>query len=186
MSTSTRVTLDRYHAMTRRGEFEPRDGHRVELIRGETVPMSPIGPPHHNTVTEPTERSYEFLPPRAVRVVVQGATTIPHLESEPEPNIVWARRGDSSARHPRPEDLLLVIQVADSSLATDRGLKARRYTEAGVTDSWVVNLPGRCVEVRRDPLGKEYRPVEVFRPGAEVRPLAFPGVALAVERIFPA
>ena len=185
MSTSTRVTLARYHEMIRRGLFEPREEHHVELLYGEIVPMSPIGPPHDNTITELTEWSYESFPPKTIRIIVQGAVTIFEFESEPEPDLVWARRQDYSQRHPEPADVLLVVEVSDSSLAKDRGLKARLYAEAGITDYWIVNLKGRCVEVRRDPQGPAYRSVEVFRAGQKVRPLAFPDVALPLERVFP-
>jgi Uma2 family endonuclease len=185
MSTSTRVTLAQYHEMIRQGLFEPREEHHVELLYGEIVPMSPIGPPHDNTITELTEWSYESLPPKAVRIVVQGAVTIFEFESEPEPDLVWARRANYAERHPEPADVLLVVEVSDSSLSKDRNLKARLYAESGIADYWIVNLKDRCVEVRRDPHGPAYRSVEVFRAGQEVRPLAFPDVALPVDRVFP-
>jgi Uma2 family endonuclease len=148
--------------------------------------MSPIGPPHHSAVSELTEWSFEALPPRAVRVFVQGPIGIPALDSEPEPDIVWARRQDYRANHPRPGDVLLLIEVADTSLAHDRGPKAALYAEAGIADYWVVSLPDRCVEVRRDPEGSSYRSLTVFKPGEEAHPLAFPGAALPVARLFPA
>lgn len=185
MSTSTRVTMDQYDAMIRRGVFEPREEHHVELIYGEILPMSPIGPPHYHTVCELTEWSFEVLTPKTVRVGVQGPIGIPALDSEPEPDLVWVRRKNYRVQHPRPEDVLLIVEVADSSLAKDRGLKARLYAEAGIADYWVVNLPDRTVEVRRDPHGPDYRSVASFGVGQEVRPLPFPAAALPVSRLFP-
>jgi len=185
VSTSTRVTMAQYDAMILRGDFVPREEHHVELIHGEITPMSPIGPPHNNTVKVLIAWSFEVLPPEAVDVFAQGPIGIPALDSEPEPDLVWARRDDYSAQHPRPEDLILVIEVSDSSLARDRGLKARLYAEAGIADYWVVNIPERCVEVRRDPQVDAYRSIEVFRPGQDVRPLAFEAVVLPVSRLFP-
>ncbi len=185
MSTSTRVTIGQYEEMIRRGDFVPREEHHVELIYGEILPMSPIGFPHDDTVDELTEWSFQTLPPGAVRVRVQGSLGIPALDSVPEPDLSWLRREDYSARRPTPEDVLLVVEVSDSSLDKDRGLKARLYAEAGITDYWVVNVKDRCVEVRRDPQGTAYRPVVVFKPGEQVHPLAFPDLALPVSRLFP-
>jgi Uma2 family endonuclease len=185
MSTSTRITMAQYDEMIRAGLFEPREEHRVELLYGEIVPMSPINPPHNFAVMEMTEWSYEVVPRAAARISVQGAVGIAALDSEPQPDVVWLRRKDYSVTHPTPDDVLLVIEVSDSSLPKDRGLKARLYAEAGFSDYWIVNIPERCVEVRRDPHGTAYRSVVTFRAGQEVRPLAFPDVSLPVARVFP-
>src|SRR5262249_46193319 len=133
MSTSTRITVEQYDEMIRKGLFEPREEHHVELIYGEIVPMSPIGPPHHSTVDELAEWSFDTAPREAVRVRVQGPVAIPGLDSEPEPDLVWARRHVYSDEHPGPQDILLLIEVSDSSLDKDRGLKARLYAEAGIS-----------------------------------------------------
>lgn len=185
MSTSTRITLEQYHAMIERGDFEPREEHHVELIYGEITPMSPTREPHACAVDFLAEWSFDQAPRDAVRVRVQGPFGIPALDSEPEPDLFWARRADYSTRHPRPAEILLVIEVSDSSLARDRGLKARLYAEAGIADYWLANIPDRCAEVRRDPRGSEYRSVQVYRKGQQVRLLAAPGAALDVDRLFP-
>ena len=184
MSTSTRITVDQYDRMIERGEFEPSEDHYVELIYGEITPMSPINPPHDRAVDILTEWSFESLPPRAVWVRVQGSVGIPLLDSVPQPDLVWLRRKDYSKVRPQPEDVLLVVEAADSSLSKDRGIKSRLYAESGIADYWIVNINDRSVEVRREPQGHEYRSVEVFRAGQEVRPLAFPGAALPVDRLF--
>jgi Uma2 family endonuclease len=185
VSTTTRITLEQYDEMIRQGLFEPREEHHVELIYGEISPMSPIGPPHDECVDLLNEWSFESLPKGAVRVRVQGAFGIPVLESAPQPDVAWLRRKRYSTQRPLPDDVLLVIEVADSSLAKDRGLKAELYAAAGIRDYWIVNLQERCVEVRRNPLGSEYRSLEILRPGQEVRTLAFPDVVLPVSRLFP-
>ena len=147
--------------------------------------MSPIGPPHAHLIGFLTEWSIRSLPEGAAWVRTQLPIGIPAFDSEPEPDIVWVSREDFSGQHPRPDDVRLVIEVADSSLAFDRGEKAELYASAGIADYWIVNLPGRCVEVRRGPRGATYLEVTVNHPGQEVRPLAFPDIALAVSRLFP-
>jgi Uma2 family endonuclease len=186
MSTSTRITLDQYHEMIRQGLFEPREEHHVELLEGEITPMSPVGPPHSSFLSLLNEWSLRRLPKKAVWVRVQDPVEIPELDSEPEPDLVWAKRADYSERHPLPQDVLLLIEISDSSLPKDRGIKAQVYAKAGIADYWIVNVLDQCIEVRRDPHDDSYHSVEVFRAGQEVRPLAFPDVALAVARIFPA
>src|SRR3954463_6286017 len=153
VSTTTRITLDQYDEMIRRGDFLPREEHHVELIHGEISPMSPINPPHDDTVDELNEWSFESLPRGAARVRIQGSFGIPLLDSAPEPDVAWLRRKDYSTERPLPEDVLLVIEVADSSLARDRGLKAGLYAAAGIADYWIVDIAGRAIEVRRDPQG---------------------------------
>lgn len=185
MSTSTRITADQYHAMIRRGEFEPREEHHVELLYGEIVNMSPIGPPHSSLITRLLEWSFRSLLDAQAVVRPQCPIGIPALDSEPEPDLVWALPEDYSVNHPRPNEVLLLIEISYSSLTKDRGLKARLYAEAGIADYWIVNLVDRCVEVRREPKDGDYRSVESYRAGQEVRPLAFPEVALAVARVFP-
>ena len=152
MSTTTRITLEQYDEMIRRGDFEPREEHHVELIYGEISRMNPINPPHDDAVEELNIWSFEVLPPKAARVRVQGAFGIPFLDSVPQPDLAWLRWNRYVRQRPTPEDVLLVIEVADSSLAKDRGLKARLYAEAGIADYWIVNLPGhwsRCAGSRR-------------------------------------
>jgi Uma2 family endonuclease len=147
--------------------------------------MSPIGPPHSAILADLMDWSIRVLPQGAASVRPQCPVEIPGLESEPVPDLVWSRPRDYRVNHPRPEDIFLVVEIADSSLAKHRGLKARLHAEAGITDYWIVNANNESIEVRRDPHGPAYRSAEVFRAGQEVRPLAFPDVALPVDRVFP-
>lgn len=186
MSTSTRVTLAQYDEMIRQGLFEPREEHHVELICGEIVPMSPINDPHAWAVDLMTAWSFDVAPRGEVWLRVQGPVGIPELDSVPEPDIVWLRRLDYSKRRPLPEDVLLIIEVADSSLARDRGIKARLYAEAGIAEYWILNMIDRQVEVLRQPSGNRYESVEIFSPPERVSPLAFPHASLDVVRLFPA
>jgi Uma2 family endonuclease len=186
MSISTRITLDEYERMIVAGAFEgglvrPR----VELIDGELREMSPTHEPHADTVSILDEWSFENRPKDRVRVRVQSPICIPGRDSAPEPDLVWAVRKDYRATHPRPGDVLLLIEVAESSLAYDCGEKADLYASAGIADYWVVNIPDRRVEVFRQPRNGHYTSHVVLQAQDEVHPLAFPEVTLPVAMLFP-
>jgi len=182
MSTSVRVTVAQYDAMIARGEFVPREDHHVELIDGEIVPMSPIGPMHDDVVEKITEWSYENRP--NAKVWVRGSVGFPRLDSAPEPDLAWVRRRPYSRIRPGHADILLIVEVGDCTLPFDRGEKARLYARAGVADYWIVSIPDRHVEVRRDPLGGTYRSIRTFAIGESIPLLAFPALSFPVATAF--
>lgn len=104
----------------------------------------------------------------------------------PEPDVALIARQETSNRRPHVGDVLQLIEIAESSLEYDHGEKAELYAAAGVEDYWIVNLADRCVEAHRDPRGGRYQSVESFSAGAEVRPRAFPELALPAALLFPA
>lgn len=184
MSTSVRITVEDYDRMIAEGRFEPAEEHRVELIEGEIRPMSPIGHRHDEVVELLGEWSYENRPRPQIRVRSQAAVDIPGLDTVPQPGLFWARRRSYRRRRPTAPDLLLVVEVADSSLAYDRTTKARLYATAGAADYWIVNIVDECVEVHRDPEAGAYRSMTTFRPGESVPLLAFPAIAFPVSVLF--
>ena len=109
---------------------------------------------------------------------IQNSIGLPELESAPQPDIVWVKQRNYSRRRPTAADVLLVIEVADSSLADDRGEKAALYAEAGIADHWVVNVPAREIEVHRDPEGGRYRTIRACAGNDELRPLCEPDLLL--------
>jgi Uma2 family endonuclease len=191
MSTGVKFTYDQYQEMIRLGLFNPPEDHKVELIYGKIVPvygkspMSPINPPHDDTVDELIDWSREVLPKGEARIRAQGSIGIPEFESQPQPDFVWLAPHRYRTIRPSPADLLLLVEVSDSTLKRDRGEKARLYAEAGIRDYWIVNVKGRTIEAHRDPVGSKYRSVVIYQVGQEIRPLAFPEVSLDVSRLFP-
>jgi Uma2 family endonuclease len=175
MSTIARFSLAEYDRIVNSGAFDQR---HLELIRGEIREMAPIGPGHEEVVDLLLEWSIDNLPRKRVRLRIQESIGLADLESAPEPDIAWVVPKEYRRGRPTSEDVLLIIEVAESSLDYDRGDKAMLYAEAGVADYWIVNLADRAVEVHRDPRGSGYHSVIVFRDREEVRPLAFPAVVL--------
>lgn len=132
MSTIARLTIDQYDRMIAAGIL--REDQRVELIHGEIRELSPIGPDHETAVDKLNEWSFESLPKRKVRIRVQNSVGVPELDSAPQPDIAWVARRDYRAGRPTADDVLLIIEVADSSVLFDRREKAELYATARVKD----------------------------------------------------
>ncbi len=179
-----RFSVDEYHRMADAGILRERRG--VELLRGEIIEMSPNNPPHAATVALLDDRCHLALTGRAV-VRCQLPIALDDW-SEPEPDIALLRWRDDfySVRHPMPEDVLLLMEVADSSLAYDRDIKAVDYAGAGIPEYWLWDLVHRLLLVHRDPTPNGYRQLLVLRGDDEVSPLAFPDLLLTPNGILPA
>lgn len=191
MSTSVKITVEQFQAMTARGDFEPREEHHVELIRGEIVPRfsddprTPMNPPHAFAVDVLGEWSYEVAPRQAVRIRIEGSIEIAALDSIPLPDLAWLVRKDDSKQHPTPDDVFLLIEVSDTSLAKERGPKLELYAEAKIREYWIVDVRRRSVDVYRDPESLTFRSLTTYHSGQEIRLMAFPEIVLPVARIFP-
>lgn len=185
MSTALRLTLDEYDQMIADGAFDSLRDRRIELIHGELRESRSPTPLHSCAVTWLAEWSFRrHFDGLEVRIRVQNPIGIRAADSEPQPDICWVKPGKYRRRHPRPEDVLLVVEVADSSLDDDTGEKADLYATAGIADYWVINLPGRCVEAFRQPIGGKYADHTTHPMGREIRPLALPEVVLSTTELF--
>ena len=175
MSTATKITVEQYSAMIDRGDFEPPANHRVELIRGEIVlknpeePMSPANKPHKGAVIALTMWSADVIPRDRAVISVQIGFEIANLDSVPEPDIAWLALKDYDEHKATADDVLLVVEVSDSSLGKYRKIKAPLYAEASIRDYWIANIRGRCIEVFRDPEGGVYRDVTTHEAGGRDR-----------------
>lgn len=176
-----RFTLDQYHRMGETGILHEDD--RVELIEGEIVEMTPIGPRHAWCVALLVQRLTLALGFRAVVWPQNPVDVLP--DSEPQPDIVLLRPDSATygTRHPEPADALLLIEVSDSSLRYDRRVKLPLYARAGVPEVWIVDLEGETIEVYLDPAAGAYRRSAVRRRGERLAPAAFPDVELTVDEI---
>jgi Uma2 family endonuclease len=183
MRTAAQYSLAQYERMVDAGVFDGKFRQHVELIRGEIVQMSPIGYRHANVVDEIDEISREILSREQVRIRIQATLRLPGQESSPEPNVQWLRRRDYSQRHPEPDDVFLVIEVAETSIEEDTGDKAQLYAAAGIADYWVVNIPDECVEVFRDPQPAGYRTRKTYRGDDAIHPVAFPAISIRAAEL---
>ena len=167
--------------MAEAGIFSEDD--RVELIEGEVVEMTPIGSRHAAHVDRLLDILTSALSRRAI-VRVQSPVQLGPT-SEPQPDLcVLRRRPDFYANaHPGPDDILLLVEISDTSLDFDRTIKIPLYPKAGVHESWLVDLEGQCVEVYRDPTGEGYRDLRRAARGQQVSMQALPDLSFSVEDI---
>lgn len=174
-------SVDDYHRMADAGVLSEDD--RVELIEGEIVEVAPIGPVHSSRVM----RAYRFflsrLGDRAV-VWVQNPIRLGDL-SEPEPDIALLRPSgdDYGGGLPVAADILLLVEVADSSVAYDRDVKLPLYAAHGIVEVWLVDLPAGVVEVWSEPDATGYTSLRRMGPGRFLTPQAFPDVSLSVDEL---
>lgn len=173
-------TVDEYHRMVEAGILGEDD--RVELIEGEVVQMTPIGSRHAACVAKLTAL-FSRVQDRAI-VWVQNPIRLGR-HSEPQPDVALLKpRADFYAQaHPGPGDVLLVVEVAETSAAYDRELKVPLYARNGVAEVWLVDLAEERVEVYRQPAPRGYQDVRRLRRGERVAPQAFPDVGLTVDDI---
>jgi Uma2 family endonuclease len=178
---SHRFTVEEYHRLGDAGVLHPDT--RVELIDGLIVDVSPISSRHQACVDRLNDLLVERVRGRA-RLRVQGPVAL-GLRDEPEPDLAVLRwRADYYVdAHPGAPDILLVIEVSDSSSRFDRRVKLPRYARAGVPAVWIVDLAADEILVARDPDPPAYRTVEVLQRGARVDPPSVPGLSLSVDEI---
>jgi Uma2 family endonuclease len=171
-------TADEFERMAEAGIFD--EDERLELLEGEIVAMSPIGSPHAWCLKR-LVRLFARLGERVI-LSVQDPVRLDE-RSTPQPDLALLRPDTSQQRHPGPPDILLVVEVASSSVAEDREIKGPLYARAGVAEFWLADLIADRLEVYRDPAPTGYRLVWVFGRGQRVSPLFAPDFMIDVDAI---
>jgi len=176
-----KLTVDEFERMGEVGIFQEDD--RVELLDGELYEMTPIGDDHIGAVNDANLLFVRRLVDRAI-VSPQNPIRLSD-RSEPQPDLAILRPREDRYRRAkaRPEDVLLVIEIARSSLEYDRLIKLPRYAAAGIVEVWIVNLVDERIEAYRDPAGGVYRTITIHLPGETLTPVALPDITVGVEEI---
>jgi Uma2 family endonuclease len=174
-------TADEYGRMADAGILSEDD--RVELIEGEIVEMSPIGRRHAACVN----RLNRFLTTEIGQLAIVSVQNPVRLDeySEPEPDVALLRpRADFyEGAHPTPESILLVVEVADTSVDYDRDVKVPLYARAGVAEVWLVDLLQDAVEIYSHPAGGQYQASRTASRGDSLTPQYLPTVTISVDSI---
>ena len=173
-----RFDVDDYHRMAEAGILTEDD--RVELIDGEILAMTPIGPRHNASVNRATRALVTAARDQAI-VQVQGSVRLDRFH-EPQPDCVLLRpRPDFYASQlPGPRDIVLVIEIAESSLQYDREVKGRIYAESGVPEYWLVDVDDHTVSRFTEPRDGAYRTLRRCHPGESIAPESLPECLIPV------
>ena len=186
--TRKRFSLQEYHQLIELGFFSPSP--KVELIRGEIFTMAAKGTAHTACCTKLIRELGKLLVDNAI-LRCQDPIILPSA-SEPEPDFTIAknRSDDYLSCHPQPEDILLLIEVADSSLSYDQETKLALYGESNILDYWIFNLLDEQLQTYSQPYQKSngkfgYLNQKIFLPNQHINLPGFPDLILDLNKIFP-
>ncbi len=176
----TRISVERYQRMIATGVLTRDD--RVELIEGEMFDMAPTGSRHAAV----SMNFYElFSAARGLARVSFGGPVKLGEFSEPQPDVMLLRlRDDYKTRIPEAADVLLAVEIADSSLACDRITKLALYARHGIAEYWIVDVTAECVERYRDPVSNAYLDKRIAGGAEVVAPRALSSLRITVRDIF--
>jgi len=176
-----RFNTREYYQMAKAGVLKPDA--RVELLDGEILDMSPIGPFHGGVVNQ-LGHLFNLLAHGRWVVSIQNPI---HLDehSEPQPDLMLLKPAldNYKTRHPGPKQVFLLVEVADTSLEYDREKKVPAYGRAGIAESWLVNLEEETIEVNREPNLAGYQSITILRAGTKAFPLAFPDLEVDLAEL---
>jgi Uma2 family endonuclease len=175
-----KFTADEYERLVELGVFG--EDERLELIDGDIVEMTPIGHLHAVCAANLNELLVLGVQRRAL-VWGSGPARVA-IDSVPQPDLALLRRRSYRTGSPRPEDVLLIIEVADSSLRDDRTIKLRLYARTRISEYWIVDVAGGALEVYRSPEGDSYRERRRAGRGESITPAAFPDIVVRLDDVF--
>jgi Uma2 family endonuclease len=180
--TTRRFTVDEYRRMGDAGILGCDE--RLELISGQIVVCEPIGVRHASTVDRLNRLWTSCLGDRAI-VRVQNPVQFPEADSELQPDILLLRARDDfyAAGHPRVADVLLLIEVADTTLRLDRRVKIPLYAAVGIGETWLCDLVAERLEIYSAPVRGAYTTTQTLDRGDTVAPAAFPDVVVAIDEL---
>jgi Uma2 family endonuclease len=180
--TKKLFTVDEYYSMAEAGIIGPDE--RVELVEGEIIQMSPVGHRHGVRVVRASTLFFRALDRKAV-ISTQGTLRL-NRRTEFEPDlVVFKPRADFYASgRAKPADVLLVVEMADSSLSYDRNIKIPLYAAAGIPEVWIEDIENDLLLVYRDPKAQNYGTSLELRRNESVSSIAFPEIRFSIDDLF--
>ena len=174
-------TADEYQRMAQAGIFD--EDNRIELIEGVVVKMAAIGSEHGACVARSTDAFERITVPRIIRWVQSSIRLSDGTEPQPDIALLRYRADYYRTALPVPTDVLLLLEVADTTLAYDRRVKMPLYAAAKIPEVWIANLNEQTIEVYRQPHGDRFELVTTHRRGATLTPVSLPEFSVRVEEL---
>jgi Uma2 family endonuclease len=182
MSVETKITGAEFDSMVERGAFDGFGPRKIELIRGELRFMNPAGPIHDDYIDFLIRWSTDQTASSEVTVRVQCGFVCD--DNRPEPDVMWLKPRRYGKTRPTAADVLLLIEVSDSSLAADLQEKSDLYAESGVFEYWVIDVKSSRIHVMSESDGKHYRKIEIVVPPQLLSPKCRPQSNLETAKLF--
>ena len=182
MSTLFRLTGAEFDSMAEHGSFDVLGPKTIELLHGELRFMNPAGPVHDDYIDYMNRWSMTNTSESIANIRVQSGFVCD--DHRPEPDVVWLKPRRYGRTRPTAPDVLLLIEVSDSSLTIDLGEKADIYAQAGVDEYWVIDIPNQRLHRMLESDGKVYRTVDILMPLQTPAPSCNPNAALNLAELF--
>lgn len=183
-STSVRLwSVDEYHHLIETGILTSDE--KVELLEGQIIQMSPQCPPHAATTQFVSDYLRDLLSLRAT-IRVQLPITLPP-NSEPEPDIAVVRIDSRKYfdHYPAPDEIFLLVEVAKTTLKSDRTIKVPTYAKANIPEYWILDVQERIVNIFREPVGETYQQEIILKEDATISIVTFPDINVCLSNLFP-
>ncbi|MCC3414557.1 MULTISPECIES: Uma2 family endonuclease [unclassified Microcoleus] len=174
-------TVPEYHLMIKVGVFNKNN--RVELIEGEIIEMAAIGTRHASCVKRLIAMFSDLERRRAILGVQDPIQLTERTEPQPDVVLLQPRSDYYATAHPIPSEVLLLVEVSDSTVDFDRDVKVPNYARSGIQEVWLWDLEENCLEVYRQPTINGYTSIQKFERGQQISPLAFPDFVVSIDLI---
>ncbi len=182
MSTTNKMTGSEFDSMVARGAFDSYAPSKIELIHGELRIMNPAGPVHDDYIEFLNRWSHNNTSVAEARIRVQSGFVC--NDDRPEPDVLWLKPQRYGKCRPTAADVMLLIEVSDSSLMCDLTEKADLYAASGVQEYWVIDIPASQIHVMTNSNGSCYCDVEVIKRPNSVAPICKPTAILQLAELF--
>jgi Uma2 family endonuclease len=177
-----KFTVQQYHKMAEAEVFTPQE--RLELIKGEVVKMSPIGLKHATTVNRLNNLFHQKLLGKVIVSVLNSVQLNDYSEPQPDLVLLKFREDFYANKLPQSEDILLLIEVSDSTIKYDREVKIPLYAENNIQETWLVNVENQLLEVYTKPQDNQYQNTQILTYQQSVFPINFSGLTINLTDIF--
>ncbi len=174
-------SVTEYHQMVEAGILTEND--KIELINGEIITMSPVGSIHAGCVNRLSALLSTMLQKQAIVSIQNPIQADDYSEPEPDLAMLKPRSDFYSESHPQPADVLIVIEVSDSTLDFDKEVKLPLYAKAGISEAWIINLPEKTVEIYTTPQTGIYRKLELFKADERLVTSAFSQLSITADQV---